>query len=168
MASKRGLIEEKKIKNIDAQFFFTFWITMTLPVGALLTTRVLILGPPLWNLHVEYLFGHSNVWHPIYRYLTMVFKERVNMYLYSIYILHGAIECIVCLCSVLNSTLLYFTSKMRCFDRNVVAFFWRWCAKTRWHDFALLYSYFENSTSWNFQMIFILQNSRQEIATSTM
>ena len=53
----------------------------------------------------------------------MVFKERVNMYLYSIYILHGAIECIVCLCSVLNSTLLYFTSKMRCFDRNVVAFF---------------------------------------------
>ena len=50
----------------------------------------------------------------------MVFKERVNMYLYSIYILHGAIEC---LCSVLNSTLLYFTSKMRCFDRNVVAFF---------------------------------------------
>ena len=60
-ASKRGLIEEKKIKHIDAQFFFTFWITMTLPVGALLTTRVLILGPPLWNLHVEYLFGHSNV-----------------------------------------------------------------------------------------------------------
>ena len=61
MASERGLIEEKKIKNIDAEFFLIFWITMTLPVGALLTTRVLILGPPLWNLHVEYLFGHSNV-----------------------------------------------------------------------------------------------------------
>ena len=121
-ASKRGLIEEKKSNILMHNFFFTFWITMTLPVGALLTTRVLILGPPLWNLHVEYLFGHSNVWHPIYRYLTMLFKERVNMYLYSIYILHGAIECIVCLCSVLNSTLLYFTSKMRCFDRNVVAF----------------------------------------------
>ena len=43
------------------------------------------------------------------------------MYLYSIYILHTAIECTSC--SVLNITLLYFTSKMRCFDRNV-AFFW--------------------------------------------
>ena len=30
---------------------------------------------------------------------------------------------VVCLCSVLNSTLIYFTSKMRCFDRNVVPFF---------------------------------------------
>ena len=53
----------------------------------------------------------------------MVFKERVNMYLYSIYILHGAIECIVCLCSVLNSTLLFLPPKCDVLTEMLLLFF---------------------------------------------